>query len=226
MLKVLNNKINELGMLNHHFYKVLWNEGKLSKDDLKYYAQQYYYIERNFLSCLMQVKSLYNLKQNFKSIIEENIADESGNAGKKQSHLELWLKFCEFLGTNESEVLNVEINQYTKSVIEEANALIKKSFASAVGLFYAYEFQIPQIAESKIQGIIKHYNSKENGAELEFFYEHKVADKWHTAQWQKIIITFSEVEMLEFKTAVEIGAKSLLHFLDGVMDVRKIECLD
>ena len=51
---------------------------------------------------------------------------------------------------------------------------------------YTYERQIPEIAETKIQGLKKFYgvNSKEG---LEFFEAHKSADVIHRAECEKLL---------------------------------------
>ena len=223
-LNEFNTKLQELCMLNHDFYKILWNEGKLSNDDLKYYAQQYYFIEENFINCLQLANNIYSFHNKFTKIINENIKDETGHGDANKSHLKLWLKFCKFLNTNEKEINCLGTNQDIKLIINEVKTLITQSLPSAVGLFYSYEHQIPAIADSKINGLIKHYNAKENSEELTFFNEHKKADVWHTAQWEKIIKTFNENECKEFKESTIKGMKLLLQFLDIITKERKLEC--
>ena len=39
--KQLNKKLDKYHLLNHHFYKA-WNEGKLNREIIKDYAEQYY----------------------------------------------------------------------------------------------------------------------------------------------------------------------------------------
>ena len=58
MLTDVKNELNLVCLLNHDFYKVLWNDGLLSNEDLKYYCEQYYFVEENFLNCLKKMKDL------------------------------------------------------------------------------------------------------------------------------------------------------------------------
>ena len=58
-------------------------------------------------------------------------------------------------------------------------------YAEGLASLYTYERQIPEIAETKIQGLKKFYgvNSKEG---LEFFQAHKSADVIHRAECEKL----------------------------------------
>ena len=40
--KELGDKLDQYHLLKHPFYKVYWNEGKLTRDIIKDYAEQYY----------------------------------------------------------------------------------------------------------------------------------------------------------------------------------------
>ena len=51
----------------------------------------------------------------------------------------------------------------------------RSSYAEGLASLYTYERQIPEIAETKIQGLKKHYNCNSKKG-LEFFEAHKSAD--------------------------------------------------
>ena len=52
--KKLNKKLDKYHLLNHPFYKA-WNEGKLSREIIKDYAEQYYqHVKKRFLDTLAQ----------------------------------------------------------------------------------------------------------------------------------------------------------------------------
>jgi len=213
--------LSEFNMVKHDFYHLLWNKGLLSRDDLKYYAEQYYHVEENFLHCLKEVSNLYEIQHAFKEILSDNIADESGNKGRK-SHLQLWLQFCEFLGSNALLTSNVQLNDHTKLLLSDSFKIIRRSFPSAVGFFYAYEHQIPGIAKSKIEGLLEHYGVDKKASALDFFYEHKKMDVWHTKQWESIVDTFGTSEFAEFHSSTIETMKLLLFFLDGIVVSRNL----
>ena len=94
----LQTQLSDLCLLNHDFYKILWNEGKLSKEDLKYYSEQYYFIEENFLNNLQKASELYQNNKDFSNIVNENILDEIGDSNPDKAHLKLWTEFASFCG--------------------------------------------------------------------------------------------------------------------------------
>ena len=80
---------------------------------------------------------------------------------------------------------------------------------------YTYERQIPEIAETKIQGLKKFYgvSSKEG---LEFFEVHKSADVVHRAECEKLLDGLSKEEQEKAEKAALSTAKYLWNFLSGM----------
>jgi pyrroloquinoline quinone (PQQ) biosynthesis protein C len=205
-------------MLEHYFYKVMWNSGLLSKDHLAYYAKQYYFIEEAFLKCLLLMKTKYRDNKKITCIIEENIQDETGNGNSSKAHLQLWAQFCQFLDVDMESITNTKPNSNTQNLIDNYQSAAMKSLPSAIGVIYSYEQQIPDISESKIQSLAQHYGATHNGNELDFFKIHQQTDKWHTKQWESIIAEFLPSDMAKFNAAARLGVKLLQQFLDGIMN--------
>ena len=76
----------------------------------------------------------------------------------------------------------------------------RKSYAEGLASLYTYERQIPEIAETKIQGLKKFYGvtSKEG---LEFFEAHKSADVIHRAECEKLLDDLSKPEQKKAEKA-------------------------
>ena len=93
--------------------------------------------------------------------------------------------------------------------------LARNSYAKGLGALYAYERQVPAVAESKISGLKAFYDiDNENG--LKFFNVHITADQWHSAECLALIEKLPEKQKAQaFDGAVE-GAKLLWNFLDGI----------
>ena len=80
---------------------------------------------------------------------------------------------------------------------------------------YTYERQIPEIAETKIQGLKNHYGcSSKKG--LEFFEAHKSADVHHRAECEKLLDGLSKEEQKKAEKAALSTAKYLWNFLSGM----------
>ena len=77
-------------------------------------------------------------------------------------------------------------------------AQARSSYAEGLASLYTYERQIPEIAETKIQGLKKFYgvSSKEG---LEFFEAHKSADVVHRAECEKLLDGLSKEEQKKQK---------------------------
>jgi pyrroloquinoline-quinone synthase len=80
---------------------------------------------------------------------------------------------------------------------------------------YTYERQIPEIADTKIQGLKKYYgvNSKEG---LEFFETHKKADINLRQECEKLLDGLSKNEQGKAEVAALSTAKYLWNFLSGI----------
>ncbi|MGH9328090.1 MAG: iron-containing redox enzyme family protein, partial [Terriglobia bacterium] len=94
---------------------------------------------------------------------------------------ELWLQFGEALGLARAEITKTELWPETRELIDTFR-LICRERPSAEGLtaLYAYESQIPEVAESKMQGLRSFYGIGDHKA-LAYFQVHIQADRQHAA---------------------------------------------
>jgi len=86
-----------------------------------------------------------------------------------------------------------------------------------LGSLYAYERQVPEIADTKIKGLIEHYNVSSD-AGLEYFVVHKDADVEHREQ---SAILMNQLSKEDRKLAEEAGmstVKMLWGFLSGLCE--------
>src|ERR1700693_1825206 len=96
----LDGLIEKYHLLKHPFYKA-WTEGKLSKQELGLYAEQYYQHVRAFPENLKQLASRTNGDGNLKSIVNENL-DEELNASAP--HPVLWRQFAQALDVTDASL--------------------------------------------------------------------------------------------------------------------------
>ena len=80
----------------------------------------------------------------------ENLQDEENKDG---DHPRLWKNFAKVLGADEKEIENVKQYWFTKDMIENFFSQARASYAEGLASLYTYERQIPEIAETKIQGL-------------------------------------------------------------------------
>ena len=188
--KKLNQKLDEYHLLNHPFYKS-WNEGKLTREIIKDYAEQYYQHVKAFPRYISATHSLCEDIEKRK-ILLENLNDEENR-----------------------DADHPKLDQFTQDMIDNFFKNGRSSYAEGLASLYTYERQIPEIAETKIQGLKKHYgvNSKEG---LEFFVAHKEADVYHRAECEKLLDGLSKEEQSKAEKAALSTAKYLWNFLSGI----------
>ena len=180
--KQLNEKLDEYHLLNHPFYKS-WNEGKLTREIIKDYAEQYYQHVKAFPRYIRATHSLCEDIEKRK-ILLENLQDEEN---KDRDHPKLWRNFAAAVGAKKEDIDSVKKEKFTKELIENFFKYGRASYAEGLASLYTYERQIPEIAETKIRGLKNHYGvtSKEG---LEFFEVHEKADIYHRAACENCLM--------------------------------------
>jgi len=209
--KKLNKKLDQYHLLTHPFYQVFWNEGKLTREIIKDYAEQYYQHVKAFPRYISATHSICDDIEKRK-ILLENLNDEENADG---DHPKLWKNFAAAVGADKEKIDSIEPDWFTKDMIENFFSQARSSYAEGLASLYTYERQIPEIAETKIQGLKKFYgvNSKEG---LEFFEAHKSADVVHRAECEKLLDSLSKEEQDKAEKASVMTARYLWNFLSGI----------
>jgi len=208
--KELNKKLDRYHLLNHPFYKS-WNEGKLTREIIKDYAEQYYQHVKAFPRYISATHSLCEDIEKRK-ILLENLNDEEN---RDADHPKLWKNFALAMGADAKKIEEVKPDHFTQDMINNFFKNGRSTYAEGLASLYTYERQIPEIAETKIQGLKKFYgvNSKEG---LEFFVAHKEADVFHRVECEKLLDGLSKEEQGKAEIAALSTAKHLWNFLSGI----------
>ena len=206
----LNKKLDTYHLLDHPFYRS-WNEGKLNREIIKDYAEQYYQHVKAFPRYISATHSLCEDIEKRK-ILLENLQDEENPKG---DHPKLWKNFALAMGADKDRIEKVKRDWFTNDMIENFFYQARSSYAEGLASLYTYERQIPEIAETKIQGLKKYYgvNSKEG---LEFFEAHKAADVIHRKECEKLLDGLNSEEREKAERAAILTAKYLWNFLSGM----------
>ena len=206
----LNKKLDTYHLLDHPFYRS-WNEGKLNREIIKDYAEQYYQHVKAFPRYISATHSLCEDIEKRK-ILLENLQDEENPKG---DHPKLWKNFALAMGADKYRIEKVKRDWFTNDMIENFFHQARSSYAEGLASLYTYERQIPEIAETKIQGLKKYYgvNSKEG---LEFFEAHKAADVIHRKECEKLLDGLNSEEREKAERAAILTAKYLWNFLSGM----------
>ena len=209
--KELNKKLDRYHLLTHPFYQVFWNEGKLTREIIKDYAEQYYQHVKAFPRYISATHSICDDIEKRK-ILLENLNDEENTDG---DHPKLWKNFAASVGADKEKIDDIKPDWFTKDMIDNFFSQARSSYAEGLASLYTYERQIPEIAETKIQGLKKFYGVKSQEG-LEFFEAHKSADVVHRAECEKLLDSLSEEEQIKAEKASVLTARYLWNFLSGM----------
>ena len=208
--KKLNKKLDQYHLLNHPFYKS-WNEGKLTREIIKDYAEQYYQHVKAFPRYISATHSICEDIEKRKILLENLQDEENPNA----DHPKLWKNFALAMGADPDKIENVKREWFTNDMIENFFYQARKSYAEGLASLYTYERQIPEIAETKIRGLKKFYGVKSKEG-LEFFEAHKAADVIHRKECEKLLDALTEEEKDKAEKASVLTARYLWNFLSGM----------
>jgi pyrroloquinoline-quinone synthase len=209
----IDSKVADRAMLKHPFYRA-WTDGRLSLDELRAYARQYFHHVEAFPSAVSAVHSACPEREG-RRMLAENLAEEEGIETGKQDHATLWLMFACGLGESAERVHAQRLNPETQALIDTFRKLSRRSYASGLGALYAYESQFPGVASAKIEGLIDRYGITEEET-LRFFRVHEDADVEHSAVCRQLLDRLPEAEKAEAIAAGEELAGALWNFLSGV----------
>ncbi|HTW31861.1 MAG TPA: iron-containing redox enzyme family protein [Candidatus Sulfotelmatobacter sp.] len=220
----LEARIAKYDLLCHPFYKA-WSAGQLTRDDLREYAQDYYHHVEAFPSYLAAL-GLRLEEGELRRAVLSNLCDEKGVEGRKGReavpHSDLWLDFAEGMGSSRNlewhntvpEIRN--LIQYFHSVASEGKP------EEALAAFYAYESQVPRIAQEKERGLREMYGADDKTCG--YFSLHAKADVYHSRIWHKQLekrIAAHPESADAALDAAEAAARMLWKALDGI-DARRM----
>ena len=210
---LIDTKVAERAMLSHPFYQAS-TEGRLSLDELRAYARQYFHHVEAFPQAVSAVHSACPDRHG-RRMLAENLAEEEGIEAGKQDHAALWMMFACGLGESEDAVRLQSLNAETQGLIDTFRKLSRQSYAAGLGALYAYESQFPGVASAKIEGLIDRYGIADEET-LRFFRVHERADVEHSAVCRELLDRLPEAEKAEAVAAGEELAGALWNFLSGV----------
>jgi pyrroloquinoline-quinone synthase len=210
-IETLHLELSNWNLLNHPFYKG-WNAGSLSNETLKTYAKEYYHHVAAFPRYLSGIHFKCDDLQIRQVLLGNLIEEEQG----EENHPELWKRFAQGLGVERSELNESAKFASTHALVDGYYDLVKSDFATGLGALYAYERQTPEVAKSKIDGLIAHYSISE-AQSLQFFTVHMEADQWHSAECANLIENLDENCRPKAAAGAVTGAKLLWGFLDGIV---------
>jgi pyrroloquinoline-quinone synthase len=221
-LQQLDARVFRYDLLCHPFYKA-WSAGRLTREDLRAYAQDYYHHVHEFPAYLADF-GLRLEEGEIRRAVLANMCDEKGTEDSKGNgvpHSDLWLDFAEGMGSSRNLEWHSpvpEIRQLIRYFHRVAN---EGQPEEALAALYAYESQVPRVAVEKERGLRAMYGADDKTCG--YFTLHAEADVYHARVWRNLL----EKRIAEHPDAAdaaldaaENAARMLWQALDGI-DARR-----
>lgn len=212
----LNAVLEELSLLKHEYYQA-WSAGHLTQANLKDYASQYYNQVTSFPRFISRVHTQCP-EIEARKVLLSNLVDEEIHG---TDHPALWMQFAEGMGATREAVLSDHALPETEAMVNTFYELAESDWRDGLCALYAYEYQVPAVSASKIDGLKRFYNINDERT-LAFFEVHQVYDVEHSKQVADLIEKYAEPE--QALKATKAAAKALLGFLDGMCRTQGVAC--
>jgi pyrroloquinoline-quinone synthase len=223
-LSLLEERIHPYDLLCHPFYKA-WSAGQLTRDDLRAYAEDYYPHVDAFPGYLAQLGVRLEEGELRRAVLA-NMTDEKGGEDSfgepERSHAELWLDFVEGVGGSRVPKRR-PVGEVRKLFSWFHRVASEGTPEEALAAFYAYESQVPRLAQEKDRVLRELYGADEKTRG--YFTLHATADVHHAQVWRKQLekrVKANPETAKKALAAAETAAKALWTVLDG-FEARRLQ---
>lgn len=204
----LIESVADCHLLKHKFYQA-WSNGELSRETLQTYAAQYYHQVKSFPRFISRVHTACP-EIEARKVLLSNLVDEEIHG---TDHPALWMQFAEGLGLAKQAVLDEAPIAETEAMVNTYYELAERDWRDGLCALFAYEYQVPEVSQSKIAGL-KSFYGIDDANTLAFFEAHQVYDVKHADEVATLIEKYVEPE--KAIKATKEAAQSLWTFLDGM----------
>jgi pyrroloquinoline-quinone synthase len=211
-------------LLKHPFYQA-WTAGKLTQEQLRGYAEQYFHnvlAEPTYLSAVHFNTPHFHSEDNSgdisvrQEVLNNLISEEHGD----KNHPALWKNFALALGSSDKDLAQASALPGTARLVSTFRDIcLNQPFYAGLAALHAFESQVPSIASVKIDGLERYYGMSDPSS-YEFFSVHEEADVYHSqAEWM-LIERFADTpeKQAEVLAATLRACEALWGFLDGVYE--------
>ncbi len=215
----LDARIAKYDLLCHPFYKA-WAAGELTREDLRDYARDYYHHVEAFPAYLEELCARLE-EGELRSAVMANMADENGMEGfsgqPSVRHSDLWLDFVEGMGADRNMAGHQPVAEVSDLIDFFHETARGRTPAEALTSFYAYESQVPRVAQEKFRGLREMYGANEKACG--YFTLHATADIHHSKIWRHQLAKCLETDPNLADKALLAGERTaiaLWQALDGI----------
>ncbi|HEX3510145.1 MAG TPA: iron-containing redox enzyme family protein [Solirubrobacteraceae bacterium] len=177
IVDLLDRARARIDVLEHPFY-VRWNAGELSASELALYAGEY----------RRAVVALAGASDSAAACAPpEHAAGLRAHAREETAHVALWDEFAAACGASDAETL-------PETAECEGAWRAGEGLLEHLAVLYVLEAGQPQISQTKLDGLRRHYGFSEEGPATEYFRVHRTRDVDHAAAAASLIEALLAVE--------------------------------
>jgi pyrroloquinoline-quinone synthase len=150
-----------------------------------------------------------------RQLLLENLIEEERGA---DNHPELWMRFAEGLGVSRAEVNDTQLLPSTTDSVYRLKAMTgNEDYRIGIAALYAYESQIPEVAQTKRTGL-KEFYGIDDPRTVSFFTVHESADLVHRQSEMSVLTQkcLTDEDQNAAVSAAREAARALWDFLTGV----------
>ena len=183
VLARLDETRGALSVLEHPFYQ-RWSAGELSASELGRYAGEY----RHAVLALSRASSLAAAKAG-----PGHAVALAAHAEEEAAHVALWEQFASAAAGAAAAAGSAAAAEGRRGEpLAETDACVRtwvagQELVEHLGVLYAIEASQPEVAEVKLEGLVRHYGYSEEGPAVEYFTVHRLRDREHARQARELI---------------------------------------
>lgn len=196
----IDNALADRKLLDHPFYR-RWEAGELNEGELASYAEQYRYFETMLPTFLLQLS-----EQLPEGLARDSVLDNYRDEVSSPSHLELFEQFASFYDAS-----SAPISPAMQTLVASYDEVLRRSPEAALAGLLAYEYQGAAIADSKADGLVKHFNASSDAAM--FWTIHGTIEEDH-ATWTIEALLSLEPDETDVECAARLVGEAWWAFLD------------
>jgi pyrroloquinoline-quinone synthase len=193
-------------VLDHPFYR-RWSAGELSRDELAFYAGEYRHAVSALAEAFGDAARGAVPEQGFDPSVRAELEE---HAAEEAEHVPLWQEFERAMGGDPGRAPRPETEECVRAWTSGEDTL-ERLVAT-----WVVESGQPEIAQTKLAGLIEHYGMDE-GPATEYFRLHSELDFEHAEHTRELIEEhLADVDLERLLVVAERVLKGNWELLDGV----------
>ena len=178
----LDARVAPFDLLTHPFF-LDWSAGRLSREQLRAYAAEYFHLVAAFPTFLSALHSRLE-DGGLRRAVLRNLAEEEIEGS---AHADMWLDFAQGFGLSHEEVRASPPSGPMRRLIDRfARSARQDSPAEVVAAIYAYQSQVPRLCGEKARALLNHYGA--DARTSGFFVLHSYSDVQQAQTWRSELV--------------------------------------